>query len=459
MRLDKDFSNYGKSFQETLAQLILEDRPFCDQMEEVLEVQFFELKYLRLFVTKIFDYRTQYKVHPTAKILASILRTDVGDENEAVQKQVRDYFSRTLINSATDIDYVKHTALDFCKKQNLKKAMIESANLLQNSSFDEIKTVMDNALKLGTDNNFGHDFKKDFEARYVFKARNPVSTGWDKIDGITRQGLGKGELGVVIAPTGAGKSMVLAHLGAEAIKGGKNVVHYTLELAESSTGHRYDSCISGVGLSDLFNFKDDVFEACGNVEGELIIKEYPTKTATPNTLRAHLDKLRKKDHGVDMILVDYADLLKSNGRYQEKRNELESIYEDLRGIAQEFDCPVWTASQTNRSGLNAEVVTMESISEAFSKCFVADFIFSLSRTTEDKQTNTGRVFVAKNRNGPDGLVFPIFMDTSKVKINVLGPLQAKTKTATTGSAAQAQMSSLKQKYLKHRKERGNGATK
>ena len=160
-----------------------------------------------------------------------------------------------------------------------------------------------------------------------------------------------------------------------------------------------------------------------------------------------------------MIIVDYADLLKSNGRYQEKRNELESIYEDLRGIAQEFDCPTWTASQTNRSGLNAEVVTMESISEAFSKCFVADFIFSLSRTTQDKQTNTGRVFIAKNRNGPDGLIFPIFMDTSKVKIKVLDPLQAKTQNINTGTPAQAQMSSLKEKYLKHRKEKGNATTK
>jgi hypothetical protein len=95
---------------------------------------------------------------------------------------------------------------------------------------------------------------------------------------------------------------------------------------------------------------------------------------------------------------------------------LESIYEEMRAISNEFKCPVWTASQTNRSGLNAEVVTMESISEAFSKCFVADLIFSLSRTIEDKQANAGRIFVAKNRNGPDGMVYPIFMDTSTVSI-------------------------------------------
>ena len=120
-----------------------------------------------------------------------------------------------------------------------------------------------------------------------------------------------------------------------------------------------------------------------------------------------------------MILVDYGDLLKPVTVTREKRHDLESIYEELRGIAQEVECPVWTASQTNRTGLNAEVITMESISEAFNKCFVADFIFTISRTIEDKVNNEGRAFIAKNRNGPDGLVFPIFMDTKNVKIKVL----------------------------------------
>ena len=100
---------------------------------------------------------------------------------------------------------------------------------------------------------------------------------------------------------------------------------------------------------------------------------------------------------------------------------MESIYEELRGIEQEFECPIWTASQTNRSGLSEEVITMEKISEAFNKCFVADFIFSVSRTIEDKQKNLGKIFIAKNRNGPDGLVFPIKMQTANVHIEVLSP--------------------------------------
>ena len=413
------FSKYGKNFQELLAFIILEDRPFCDQVEEVLNVNFFELKYLRAFVTKIFEYRVKYGSQPTPKIFDSIIRTGLNDESDLIQEQVRKYFARTAIKTNTDKDYIKDTALDFCKKQKLKEAILKSVDLLKNSSYDEIKNVIDTALKLGIDSDYGHDFIRDFEMRYQFRSRNPVTTGWQALDNITKNGLGKGELGVVIAPTGAGKSMVLAHLGAQAVQQGKNVIHYTLELSEAVTGLRYDSCISGVRLGDLQTMKDMVYDSIKEVDGKLIIKEYPTKSATVNNLRSHLEKLKKNNIDIGMIIVDYGDLLKPVGNYREKRNELESIYEGLRSLAQEFECPAWTASQTNRSGLNAEVITMESISEAFSKCFVADMIFSVSRTVEDKNTNQGRIFVAKNRNGPDGMVFPIFMDTSRVKIKIL----------------------------------------
>ncbi len=448
MTKEVGFSKYGKHFQETLAQLILEDRPFADQLEEVLETNFFELNYLRLFVTKIFDYRKKNGVHPTNKIIETILRVDLENHNDALKKQTRDYFARVCMHTVRDEQYIKDTSLDFCKKQKLKKALIKSVDLIQNSSYGEIRQVIDEALNLGTDNNFGHDFLKDFEYRYEIKARNPISTGWEKIDKLTKKGLGKGELGVVIAPTGAGKSMVLAHLGAQAIKDGKNVIHYTLELSESVTGQRYDSCISEVPLSNLFYQKEEVLNSISDVEGNLIIKEYPTKSASPNTMRTHLEKLKKRNHKIDMIIVDYADLLKPPTQFKEKRNELESIYENLRAIAQEYGCPLWTASQTNRSGLNAEVVTMESISEAFNKCFVADFICSISRTVKDKNANTGRMFIAKNRNGPDGLIFPLSMDTSNVQIKVLSKID-ETHVSPTMSPKQL-ASTLKERRVKER---------
>ena len=410
---------FGTTFQENLCQLILEDRPFCDQIEEVLSIEFLELRYLQVFAKTIFDYRVKYGTHPTYDIAATMLKSDLKGENEAVKKQVRDYFTRIMSGEVRGTEYIKDRSLDFCRKQVLKGAMMKSIGLLKSSSFDEIQKIIDDALKLGTDNNFGHDFLKDFEQRFLIKSRDPVTTGWKRIDEICKGGLGKRELGVVIAPTGAGKSMVLCHLGTKALEEGKTVIHYTLELSDSVVGTRYDCCLSGVSLRDHKLNKEKIFDVVSEVDGHLIIKEYPTKSASTNTIKTHIEKLKKRGIEPDVIIVDYADLLRPIRNTSEKRHDLENIYEELRAIAQVYDCPVWTASQTNRSGLNAEVITMEAISEAFNKCFVADFICSLSRTVQDKNANTGRVFIAKNRNGPDGFVFPAFVDWSNVRIKVL----------------------------------------
>ena len=181
------------------------------------------------------------------------------------------------------------------------------------------------------------------------------------------------------------------------------------------------------------------------VPGSLIVKSYPTKFAKTVTLDRHLEKLVSRGVEVGMIIVDYADLLKPSTSYKDKRHDLESIYESLRGLAQKYQCPLWTASQTNRSGVNAEIVTMEAISEAFNKCFVADFIFSLSRTIEDRSNNTGRLYVAKNRNGADGIIFPVFMDTSNVKIRVLEPTNESIEDLKKNTATR-QMNHLKDQY-------------
>jgi replicative DNA helicase len=448
------FERFGTKFQENFVQLILDDRVFADQIGEVLDTSFLELKYLRVFVDKIFDYRKKYGTHPSRDTITTILRTEIDKENELLQKQVREYFARVTSNdfSIDGEQHIKDQSLDFCKKQKLKEAMIKSVGLIQNSSYDEISKIINDALKLGTDNNHGYDFILDFEKRFELKARNPIATGWELIDNISKGGLGRGELGVVIAPTGAGKSMALVHLGAMALQAGLNVVHYTLELQDKVVALRYDSCITGISLTDVKEQKDIVWSGVKDIKGKLIIKEYPTKSASTNTIKNHLEKLKRKDFRIDMVIVDYGDLIRPINAQKEKRIELESIYEELRGLAQVYQCSLWTASQTNRSGLNAEVITMESISEAFNKCFVADFIFTISRTIKDKNMNEGRLFVAKNRNGPDGLVFPIFMDTSNVKIKVLSQ-SSESATEIIEKATKKQEENLKKKYSAYKKEK------
>ena len=450
----EDFSNFGKTFQEDLCHLILVDRPFADQIFEVLDVNFLELKHLRVFVKRIVDYRRKYGVHPTSKIMKSIIRTGISKESDSIQVLIRDYYARVLSSELQPegSSYIKDVSLDFCRKQKLKEALIKAVDLIKRASFEEVSTIINTAIKLGSDNNFGYDYFLDFEQRFEIKERDPVTTGWSEVDTLCKGGLGKGELGVCIAPTGAGKSMALVHLGAQALKAGKNVIHYTLELADTVVAGRYDSCITGVGLSNMMSFKEKIYEEIQDIEGKLIVKEYPTRSASVETLKAHLEKMKLRGFEPDLIIVDYGDLLRPiSSQKDEKRHQLETIYEELRGIAQINECPVWTASQTNRSGLNAEVITMEAISEAFNKCFVADFIFTVSRTIEDKNTNGGRIFIAKNRNGPDGLVYPIFMDTSNVNIKVL-PQTNESVEDILENSAKKQMQKLREKYKDFKKE-------
>ena len=451
------FSKFGKSFQEKLVKTILFDRNFANQMEEVLDTNYLELKYLQVFVDLLFQHKQSYP-HPTYEAMVSVVRTQTEDYSDSIIKQVIEFMARIKSNAIGDDDeeYVKEKSLDFCKKQKLKEAILKSVDLLQSQSFDQIQKVINEAMNLGADNDHGHDWHKDVLDRFEMKMRNPVSTHWDEIDSITKGGLGKRELGVVVAPTGAGKSMALAHLGAYAVIKGKTVVHYTLELADTVVGQRYDSCITGIELQNLMSMKDSIVMAVEHIPGKLIIKEYPTKSASTRTITGHLEKLRQKGINPDMIIVDYADLLKPTAtgfKSQELRHSLGNIYEELRGIGQTFDIPVWTASQTNRSGLNAEVITMESISEAFSKCFVADFICSISRTIEDKTENKGRMFVAKNRNGIDGIVYPMEIDTSKVHMKVLPPDEHSTIDAVVMKTKQEQDEHLRKKYQKFKQER------
>lgn len=447
------FGEFGKPFQEKLAFTILEDGQFANQIGEVIDYNFFELKYLRIFVKKIYDYKNKFGKYPSKATFETLLRTELNEENETLQKQVRSFYVQfTTSGNSVDIDYVKTNAIEFCKKQKLKDAMIKSVDLIKRSSFDEIRNLIDTALKLGNNPDVGYLYDEQFEERYEIKARDVISTGWKVLDGMTQGGLGSGELGVVIAPTGAGKSMVLVHLGAAALKQGKTVVHYTLELDDKTIGRRYDAAISGIPLDSLPFKKDVILEKLKDVTGKLIIKEYPTKTASPETIRNHLTKLKERDIDVGMIIVDYGDLLRPSVTRKEKREELETIYEELRGIAKENECPCYTASQTNRTGYNEAVVTMNSISEAFSKCFVADLIFTVSRTVDDKKTNTGRIFLAKNRFGMDGVICPISMDTATIQIDVFEPTN-ETKEDLEETSSKNQMKRLKEKYGNFKEEK------
>ena len=420
------FASYGKDFQEKIVQGLLTDNMWAEQMAEVVDTQFFDLKYLRFLADRYFTYHQKYKDFPTLPLLVSIIRDDLKTGNDTILRdQIVEYLQRIRHNpNMGDLEYVKDKALDFCRKQAFRGALEEAVDLIQVDKFDSVMDLMRNALSVGTTPSVGHDFFEDMEARFVRTNRSPIPTGIDKIDAkdILNGGLGKGEIGVITAPTGVGKSHMLVNLGCAALRAGFNVIHYTFELTETGTGLRYDSNLCQIPSNEVQDRKDEVIEFYkekGEQLGKLMIKEYPTGTATVQTLRSHIEKLSLKGFIPQVLIIDYADIMRSSRQYDSMRHELKKVYEDLRNLAMEKSMPIWTASQSNRDSANSDIVGLENMSESYGKAQVADVVISISRKPAEKSEGFGRLYIAKNRAGRDGIVFPIKLNTAMSRFSIL----------------------------------------
>ncbi len=424
MSQDRNFSKFGKAFQEKVFQSMLTDIHWSAQMIEVMSPDYFDLKYLSFLCGKYFTYYQKYKTFPTLTILITIIKEDLGKSKDAVLRdQIIEYLHRMKTNpDIGDLQYVKDKSLEFCKRQAFRDALEQSVELIQTERYESVLNIMKEAVSVGMPNSTGHNFFDDIEARFVQINRQVCPTGLDRIDSqdILRGGLGRGELGVVAANTGVGKSHFLVAMGCAAMRAGKNVIHYTFELSEHETGKRYDSHLCHIPSNEIIERKKEVIEKYNEMElGKLIIKEYPTGSASVLTLRNHIEKLMLKGFKPSLVTVDYADVMKSSKAYDSLRHELKLIYTELRNLAVDLQIPIWTASQANKDSSKSDVVGLENLGESYGKAQVADVVLSISRKPMEKSTGGGRIFVAKNRAGRDGLLFPISIDTARSKFQIL----------------------------------------
>ena len=419
------FGQYGKSFQEKIVQALLSDRLFAEQMLEVFDVSYFETRYLQFLAERYFGHAKKYKVFPSLQLLVTIIRDELKVGTDAILRdQIIEYLTRMRANPEPgDLSFVKEKSLDFCRKQALKAELLVAAEKMQSGKYEEIVEGIKKAVCVGTTPALGLDFFEDHESRFTLLQRNAIATGLDEIDrkDILNGGLGAGEIGVIIAATGVGKSHFLTMLGANALRNGVDVLHYTMELSESAVGLRYDSNLCDLDSNTIIENKGKVLDSYKQQKlGRLIIKEFPTNSATIYTLRAHIERLDVKGFKPGLLIIDYADIMRSTRQYDSLRHELKLIYEELRGFASEKKIPVWTASQSNKEGSSAEIVDLNNMSEAYGKAMVADVVLSVSRRAFEKSSGQGRLYVAKNRAGRDGLQFPVLIDTARSKFAICG---------------------------------------
>jgi replicative DNA helicase len=339
---------YGSDFQTKCISALVSDKTFIERISDILEPKSFETDAHQFIVKETIQYFLEYKELPTL----SVFKVKIDNiQNELLKHAVIDQL-RMVYQKITDNDlkFIKEKFLEFCQHQAMKNGLLECVDLLKVGDFEKIKAVIDKSQKAGMERNIGHEYDVDVEKRMSMMARNTVKTNWIGIDTIMDGGLSSGELGVITACAGSGKSWVLAKIGSEAMKQGKNVLHYTLELNENYVGLRYDACFTGIDFQNIRKNVEIVKNKISNIPGKLIIKYFPIKTVSANSLKLHAERIQLLGTKIDMIIVDYADILRpsQSDKNSNSYSEAGGIYEELRGVAGEMQIPIWTASQSNR---------------------------------------------------------------------------------------------------------------
>jgi len=415
----KSLQQYGKGFQLKVLGSLLTDKAFLLNVRDVLYDYYFDADSHKWIINQIKDYFDKY--HNT--VTMDVLKVELQKlENEVLQVALKEELRNSYQASQDDLEYVQEEFQTFCKNQEMKNAILASADLLKEHDFDGIRNMIEKAMKAGMDKHIGHEYNKDIEARYRQNYRPTIPSPWPILNNGIQGGFGPGDLTIVFGNPGGGKSWTMVAIAAHAVQLGFKVNYYTLELGEDYVGKRFDCYFTGYGIDEINDKRKEVQTYVDNLKGKLIVKEYAPKNASVNTIKSHIQKCTDIGHKPDIVIIDYVDYLKapSKGRFSERKDEIDDVFIATKGLAKELKIPILTPSQVNRMGAKDNVIEGDKAAGSYDKMMVADICLSLSRQKEDKVLGTGRVHVMKNRYGQDGMTYNVKMDTNNGHINFEG---------------------------------------
>jgi replicative DNA helicase len=409
-------NQYGNAFQIKVLGALLTQRDFLLNIADSLDSEYFESQSHKWIIEYIIKYYNQYHTYPTIETLSiEIKKIDNEILRISLTEALREAYKMVDVS---DLEWVEREFSDFCKNQQMKKAIMTSVDLLNMGDYDGIRSLINDAMKAGEDKNIGHMYDADVETRYRGDDRRAIPFPWQVFNDLTQGGYGKGDLVLLFGNPGGGKSWGAIAMGAYAAALGFNVVHYTLELAEGYVGKRYDAVFSGIDVDKLDKHRDVVQEAIDQVKGKIVIKEYAPKRASLDTIEAHLQQLEHQNEFIpDLIIIDYLDLLRTKGR-KERKDEIDDVYTDAKGLAKERGIPIISPSQANRTGAEEGILQAKNAAGSYDKIMIGDIIISLARGRKEKVNGTGNWHFIKNRYGADGLTFGSKINTANGYIDI-----------------------------------------
>jgi replicative DNA helicase len=408
--MHKNFDYLGETFQLQLINQLVEDKNFASSIMDVLETSYFDNKYFKIIIQMVKEYHKKYETTPSFDTLDQIVKSEISQE--LVSKIITDTIKNIKNAPFEGSIFVQEKALKFCKQQELQRVMEKAQKIINEGefeSYDKVEGLVRDALQVGQNNNSNIDIFSGLDNVLDEDFRSPIPIGIPGIDNLLKGGLAKGEIGVILAPTGVGKTTILTKISNTAFSLGFNVLQVFFEDNPKIIQRKHFTIWTGIEPDKLAENKEDVIDKVNEIQNtmknKLILKKLPSDSLTMLQIKNQVRKLIADGIKIDVILLDYIDcVLPENPNKDEWKSE-GSVMRQFEAMCHELNLVGWTATQGNRASISSEVVTTDQMGGSIKKAQVGHVIISVAKTLQQKEMNLATIAITKSRVGKDGVIF------------------------------------------------------
>jgi replicative DNA helicase len=443
---EKNFGTLGTSFQQALLKAIIEDKKYGEQIIDVIENKYFDNVSFRFISEHIKEYYKKYSKVPNYDSLALKITSEMGSQDSA---RIHLDTLEAIKENTQDPSLVKDEALNFCKQQNLRKELKKINSIIDNGAFHEYPTIegiIQKALQVGLPLEESMDVFHDIDAALEKDNRQAIPTGINGVDSVLKGGLGRGELGVVLAPTGTGKTTLLTLFSNTAYNCNFNVLQIFFEDNPSNIKKKHFTLWTGIEPDEQPDRKEEVKRMVEEIqttsEGSLNIVKLPSDSVTISEIKSRIRKHISDGKKIDLLVIDYVDCISpERSNFGEEWKGEGSVMRSLEAMTGEFDIAIWTATQGNRESISSEVVTTDQMGGSIKKAQIGHVVLSVGKTLEQKEHNLATMTLLKSRIGQDGIIWNnckfdnkfLVIDT-ETQTTLLGHQEEKVKTNSNRAA-------------------------
>jgi hypothetical protein len=406
-----------------VAQLLTDNR-FANSIIDIIDPNYFLDQHIKLIVASIKDAKEDDDIIPDMGSIKIRLLETITDD--LIRKFIIQYLAKISEASSYDSLKIQDIAMKFCKQQELKKSIKKIQKIIDLGDieqYDECEAILRKALDHGDNKDDGMGIFENIKDVLKDDFRKPIRTGIKGLDEVMDGGLSKGELAVILAPFGVGKTTMITKIANTAMNDGNKVLQIFFEDNPKVIQRKHISCWSGIDLNSLSLHKDAIMELCDEKQKEgngiLKLKKFPSDGTTIPIIRQYIRKKIAEGFKPDVVLLDYIDCVEPSRRFDDVFSGEGSVMRQFESMLSEFEIAGWTAVQGNRSSIKANVVEADQMGGSIKKGQIGHFIVSIAKNLDQKENGTATMAILKSRFGKDGIIFEdIVFDNARIQIDM-----------------------------------------